>query len=410
MSPAIRPRTIRTLAALLAALALVLLAALPAQAATAARDPLVHGGNDAPLGDWGWIVALVDPDEPVPADGQFCGGTLIAPTVVVTAAHCLVSGKTLRPIPTASVAVVSGAVDLASADVAAAGGQRIAVAEIQMHPGWNPDHLGHDLAVLVLAEPARATPARILRDSERGRTRPGRRAYIAGWGLTTSPDYATRLQVADVPFQPDWMCAFLAAEEWDGGAMSCAGGLASAYSCSGDSGGPLMVRDATGQPVLAGVVSFGGIFCEGRYGLPTAFTDIAAYDDWLAEWLPAEVQDAGAPEPPDDAHAPRVHALAATGGFGKQIGLRFTVADDSGTARILLTVRAPGVVLRRMQPPTYLPAAAEFPLTATWRAPATARRGLHFCVQAVDRAGNRSRRSCAPIRLSVDGPSLEDER
>ena len=109
------------------------------------------------------------------------------------------------------MAVVSGAVDLGAPDLAAAGGQRIAVAEIRMHPRGTPSCSGHDLAVLVLAEPARATPARILRDSERGRTRPGPRAYIAGWGLTTSPRYATRLQVADVPFQPDWMCAFLAA-------------------------------------------------------------------------------------------------------------------------------------------------------------------------------------------------------
>jgi hypothetical protein len=394
------------LAWLLAALALLLLPLAPAHAA--GRPLLVHGGNDAPVGDWGWIVALVDPDEPVPADGQFCGGTLIAPTVVVTAAHCLVNAKTQRPIQTASVEVVSGAVDLGVADVEAAGGQRIAVAEIRMHPRWNPEQLGHDLAVLVLAEPARATPARILRDSERGRTRPGQRGYIAGWGLTTSPRYATRLQVADVPFQPDWMCAFLAADQWDGGAMSCAGGFASAYSCSGDSGGPLMVRDATGQPILAGIVSFGGIFCEGRYGLPTAFTDLAAYDDWLAQWLPPEAQDAAAAEPPDDAQAPRVRAVAARGAFGKRVALQFTVADDSGTARVVVTVRAPGVVLRRLYSGGFIPAAAAFPLTAAWQAPGAARKGLHFCVEAVDRAGNRAARSCAPIRLSVDGPSLDD--
>jgi secreted trypsin-like serine protease len=396
------------LAWLLAALALVLLALAPARAAAAERPLLVHGGTDAPVGDWGWIVALVDPDEPVPADGQFCGGTLIAPTVVVTAAHCLVNGKTERPIQVASVEVVSGAVDLGIADVEAAGGQRIAVTEIRMHPRWNPARLGHDLAVLVLAEPARATPARILRDSERARTRPGRRGYIAGWGLTTSPRYATRLQVADVPFQPDWMCAFLAADQWDGGAMSCAGGFASAYSCSGDSGGPLMVRDATGQPILAGIVSFGGIFCEGGYGLPTAFTDLAAYDDWLAQWLPPEAQDAASPEPPDDVQAPRVRAVAARGAFGKRIALRFTVADDSGTARVAVTVRAPGVVLRRMYSGGFVPAAAAFPLTADWQAPGAARKGLHFCVEAVDRAGNRAARSCAPIRLAVDGPSLDD--
>ena len=115
-----------------------MLALAPARAAAAERPLLVHGGTDAPVGDWGWIVALVDPDEPVPADGQFCGGTLIAPTVVVTAAHCLVNGKTERPIQTASVQVVSGAVDLGIADVEAAGGQRIAVAENPHAPRWNP--------------------------------------------------------------------------------------------------------------------------------------------------------------------------------------------------------------------------------------------------------------------------------
>ena len=117
-------------------------------------------------------------------------------------------------------------------------------------------------------------------------------------------------------------------------------------------------------------------FCEGRDRPADRVTDLAAYDDWLARWLLPEAQDAATPEPPDDTQAPRVRAVAARGAFGKRIALQFTVADDSGTARVAVTVRAPGVVLRRMYSGGLVPAAAAFPLTAAWQAPGAARKGL----------------------------------
>ncbi len=69
------------------ALALVvsLLAAAPATAAGPEAEPRIVGGGPSTLGDWPFMAALVFK----PSGNQFCGGTVIAPTWVLSAGHCV---------------------------------------------------------------------------------------------------------------------------------------------------------------------------------------------------------------------------------------------------------------------------------------------------------------------------------
>ena len=52
-------------------------------------DTDIIGGSEAEPGAWPWQVALIQRTQPNAYFGQFCGGSLIAPDWVLTAAHCV---------------------------------------------------------------------------------------------------------------------------------------------------------------------------------------------------------------------------------------------------------------------------------------------------------------------------------
>ena len=69
---------------------------------------------------------------------EFCGGTVIAPTAVATAAHCVIDLPTLD-----SVEVVTGRQRLSSEE-----GERIGVTAIHMNPAYSDATARNDVAVL----------------------------------------------------------------------------------------------------------------------------------------------------------------------------------------------------------------------------------------------------------------------
>jgi secreted trypsin-like serine protease len=370
-------------------------AALLAPAAVGAeRDPLVRGGTVPPAGDWGWTVAVVFHGEPNAVDGQFCSGTLVAPTIVVTAAHCLVNDKTGEPMAAARVDVITGRIDLK-----ASGGQRIVAADLRIHPDWKKQDSA-DVGVIVLSEPSTAPTARLADDPERARWRAGRQALVGGWGLIGEATFPARLHVAQVPIRQEWNCALLYGITWDGASSICAGGGQTATACAGDSGGPLMVRDASGTPALVGLVSYGPEVCSAKVPIPTAYVDLTAFDDWVREQIPDLPPEAyGGPEPRTDSAGPRVTAIEARGRLGKSVDLPYRVVDDSGTSREIVTVYV-GRRLVRRQALGLGPAAPFLRYSGRWVAPRTMPSApARFCVTSYDPTGNASEPACAPITL-----------
>ena len=84
-------RLVRTTALALSALALTC-GYTPAHAATLPVQSRIIGGGNATPGSWPSIVALLDARVRDSFQAQFCGGTLIAPRIVLTAAHCVPTG------------------------------------------------------------------------------------------------------------------------------------------------------------------------------------------------------------------------------------------------------------------------------------------------------------------------------
>lgn len=78
----------------------------------------------------------------------FCSGTLVTPTVVVTAAHCLTStrGKKWTPTSPGAVAIYVG--DQPSVDILA---NLYMVSEVKVHPRYNISSLQNDIALIRLS-------------------------------------------------------------------------------------------------------------------------------------------------------------------------------------------------------------------------------------------------------------------
>jgi trypsin/PKD domain-containing protein len=207
------------------------------------------------------------PTRAYPAQGAlvagqgFCGGTLIAPTLFLTAAHCIDdSGQTIAP---QDIFVYMGDVDLRLPNPPE---NFFDVVMVDRHGSYDATTHRNDLAVLTLDRPAPFAPMRVIRLDEAPKWAPGTLARIIGWGDTAygGPPSDVLLE-ADVPIRPDSDCAAAypgtpQIPPFDSGTMLCAAPVNGGVdTCQGDSGGPLMVGDGPNL-VLVGVTSW-GVFC-----------------------------------------------------------------------------------------------------------------------------------------------------
>lgn len=305
----------------------VLLAALITVAAAAASPTSatqrITNGKPAPAAHYTATlratVALVDVDAPSQYDGQFCGGTLIDDTHVLTAAHCVVTDG-IGPYATrrapSSFAVLAGSRTLNRRSLVRT--SLVPVDTIFVNPNYNKATLRWDAAVLRLARPVvGVTPLALLNRGESDGLGIGTAsvsATVAGWG-DTSPTlddccFPADLLTVGVPIHAADACtANLRSSEvvkFDREFQVCAGTLARARigadTCQGDSGGPLIV-DIGGTPRLAGLTSQ-GVGCGQRYF--GVYSSIIGLMGWL-EAIPGVV----ATNTADPSHGPDGTAPAA---------------------------------------------------------------------------------------------------
>ncbi|MET7368504.1 trypsin-like serine protease [Streptomyces sp. NPDC005566] len=234
-------------------------------------DPKIIGGVAATITEAPWMVQLHYYDDKGTADtadddGYFCGGTLVAPAKVLTAAHC-VDGLDWA----ANGAVVGGTSQLpVSGDLH--GGRAVSVWRQWVNPSYNDAAISGDVAVLTLGT---ALPYKTLQPASGTDTAlyaAGTRATVYGWGRTssTSQDISETLRKATVPIQSDSTCKSTYPVDFVAGQMTCAGVPASGEDsgtvspCNGDSGGPMVVNGR-----IAGVVSWGMKDCveKGSYSV-----------------------------------------------------------------------------------------------------------------------------------------------
>mmetsp|Transcript_3953 Transcript_3953/g.4559 ORF Transcript_3953/g.4559 Transcript_3953/m.4559 type:complete len:417 (-) Transcript_3953:71-1321(-) len=279
-------------------------------------------GQEAPEGRYESFVALDFFNF-----GPFCGGSLIAPSVVLTAAHC-VDGFNESDI----VQFVTAVVGLYDQLDAAENNDKIAITGVTKHPEYDEDTLNNDFALLKLARDSQFDPIAIARSN--CAISPGLNLTVMGFGNlvpngdpedTNRPfntENNTFLQpqilnevdvqyvnnsVCEEKFSPlnflDWYFELYNIQYdvqtyYDNlpeeyleffdftdltPAMMCAFSPQGKDSCQGDSGGPLILKgNETGTDLQVGIVSF-GIGCGSDF--PGVYSRISDQFEFIAETL-----------------------------------------------------------------------------------------------------------------------------
>lgn len=306
------------------ATSLVLLSTAAATSIALAADDtdteMIVGGRPAPDGKFPYQVRLYQTLED---EKGFCGGSIIAPQWVLTAAHCAVTdGEATEELDSLETIYVGyGSTDRTETT-------KIESEEIIVNPDFLASGLPsrHDVALIKLKEPIPdAKPIELANsDNEQKLVTRGVKVTVTGWGAIWDPadkeivdllskvspqtdvteklNFPRKLYEVDINVMDRDECrsVYKPLQLTVADTEICAMKPSSASnSCYGDSGGPLVVQaEDPKRYVQIGVVSWGDR-C-GRAGSPNVFARVASFSDWIKKTMDAH---AGPAQPADTTQA-----------------------------------------------------------------------------------------------------------
>uniref|UniRef100_A0A8C0JCS9 Peptidase S1 domain-containing protein n=1 Tax=Chelonoidis abingdonii TaxID=106734 RepID=A0A8C0JCS9_CHEAB len=245
-------------------------------------SPRIVGGNDAENGSWPWQVSIRE------GSNHICGGSLIAESWVVSAAHCFDGDKSAYHVNLGEYQLLNPSESLVS----------FPIKEIYRHPSYTDMRSSGDIALVELETPVSFNEVirPICLPASSVEFPAGMECWVTGWGNTqyggslTAPKTLQEVQVPLIdrdtcnslfntgsypddpkeidPIKQDMICAGYPQGEKD--------------ACQGDSGGPLVCElDSTW--LLAGVVSW-GVECA-LPNRPGVYILLPPYADWIQGYI-----------------------------------------------------------------------------------------------------------------------------
>lgn len=201
-----------------------------------------------------------------------CGGALVAPDVVLTAAHCVSKIVRVQLGVHSQILAVEGEDDRV---------ETFDIVDQRIHGDFNNWYLRYDFALLKLNATSQYPPVRWNTDKniDFGNTE----LRVMGWGVTEhGSNIPSDLPMfANITYLDNDLCACSYGRNLVRDEMMCARAR-NTDACQGDSGGPLAFDDKeTGEPRLAGVVSWGYGCAKPLY--PGVYGRISEVSDWIYE-------------------------------------------------------------------------------------------------------------------------------
>ncbi|XP_075413316.1 serine protease 55 [Tenrec ecaudatus] len=228
----------------------------------------IINGVEAGFGEFPWLVSIQSEHE------HFCGGTILNPWWILTAAHCFQFDQ-LSP---EDLSIVAGTNDLISSskDIKK-------VTKIILHKDFQKDKMDNDIALLMVNSPISFNDQEIpICLPKHPSPSTWHECWVAGWGQTVTDNKNS--------LTTDMMKAPMAIIAWERCSqifpkltknMLCAGYKNESYdACQGDSGGPLVCTPGPGKEwYQVGIISWGRS-C-GLKGIPGMYTLLAKYNLWI---------------------------------------------------------------------------------------------------------------------------------
>ncbi len=232
-----------------------------------AVEAKIINGNQSKSDAWPWM-ALIAIDHGNDRIGK-CGGTLVAPQWILTAAHCVDN-------------LVRAKVLLDRNNLSGKGGEVISVSDYVVHPEYTFDiYSDADIALLHLERPSSIKPVTLANDFD-FQLEEGNTALAIGWGLTHQSNDAlgdkdvspVHLQEVKLTINSSYECNN---HPYLPNNVICLGVYDKKSTCNGDSGGPLLLFDPKSENwKQIGITSFGSTDCSIQDGIGV-FTQVDRY-------------------------------------------------------------------------------------------------------------------------------------
>ncbi|CAF2772205.1 unnamed protein product [Rotaria sp. Silwood2] len=243
----------------------------------------IKGGDDAIWHTWPWMVALFTS----PRHGWSCAGVLINENTILTAAHCLTHTTASEMKAIIGVHTILGKLNPLN---------YYSISAIYRHPKFDKC-CKYDIAVLKLSKSVLygpkinsvCLPFAPYTTVDHGQALINRTGIIIGWGdssqnSVTNMFKSFTLQQADVRIFDNYYCRRTYGSVFDSDTEICAGDYNQRTdTMSGDSGGPLLIRQSDGRWIVLGITSYGAATTPSM--APGVYVKLSAHVKWLESYI-----------------------------------------------------------------------------------------------------------------------------